>query len=109
MGATAGKSGAVYFDSPAAFRRWLEAHHASADELLVGVHKAHTGRPTLTWPESVDDALCVGWIDGIRRRVDDDRSGVYAFERPVPAALIACSHPGRLWQSSPRDDTDSWP
>lgn len=73
MPATAGKGDAVYFDSPAAFRRWLEAHHASADELLVGFHKAHTGRPTLTWPESVDEALCVGWIDGIRRRVDDDR------------------------------------
>ncbi|MEQ1727173.1 MAG: YdeI/OmpD-associated family protein [Vicinamibacterales bacterium] len=64
---------AIYFDSPAAFRRWLEAHHASADELLVGYYKAHTGRPSLTWPESVDEALCVGWIDGIRRRVDDDR------------------------------------
>ena len=73
MPATAGKGDAVYFDSPAAFRRWLEAHHASADELLVGFYKAHTGRPTLTWPESVDEALCVGWIDGIRRRVDDDR------------------------------------
>ena len=64
---------ATYFESPAAFRRWLEAHHASADELIVGFHKTHTGRPTLTWPESVDEALCFGWIDGIRRRVDDDR------------------------------------
>ena len=73
MPATAGKGDAVYFDSPAAFRRWLEAHHASAGELLVGYHKTHTGRPSLTWPESVDEALCVGWIDGIRRRVDDDR------------------------------------
>jgi uncharacterized protein YdeI (YjbR/CyaY-like superfamily) len=69
----AAKGSAVYFDSPAAFRRWLEAHHASAGELLVGYHKAHTGRPSLTWPESVDEALCFGWIDGVRRRVDDDR------------------------------------
>src|SRR5580765_6348878 len=68
----AGKS-AVYFESPLAFRRWLEKHHESATELLVGFHKSHTGRPTLTWPESVDEALCFGWIDGIRRRVDDER------------------------------------
>lgn len=64
---------ATYFDSPAAFRRWLEQHHATATELLVGYHKAHTGRPSMTWPESVDEALCFGWIDGIRRRVDEDR------------------------------------
>ena len=69
----AGKSGAVYFESPLAFRRWLEKHHESATELLVGFHKSHTGRPTLTWPESVDEALCFGWIDGIRRSVDDER------------------------------------
>jgi uncharacterized protein YdeI (YjbR/CyaY-like superfamily) len=64
---------AIYFDSPAAFRRWLERHHASSTELLVGFHKRHTGHPTLTWPESVDEALCFGWIDGIRRSVDADR------------------------------------
>jgi len=67
------KSDAVYFESPLAFRHWLEKHHESATELLVGFHKSHTGRPTLTWAESVDEALCFGWIDGIRRRVDDER------------------------------------
>lgn len=69
----AGKKDAIYFESPLAFRRWLEKHHESATELLVGFHKSHTGRPTLTWPESVDEALCFGWIDGIRRRVDEER------------------------------------
>jgi len=64
---------AIYFESALAFRQWLEAHHASAAELLVGYHKRHTGRPTLTWPESVDEALCFGWIDGIRRSVDAER------------------------------------
>jgi uncharacterized protein YdeI (YjbR/CyaY-like superfamily) len=64
---------AVYFPSPAAFRRWLAANHETAAELIVGFHKTHTGRPTLTWPESVDEALCFGWIDGIRRRVDAER------------------------------------
>lgn len=64
---------ARYFASPAAFRAWLSKHHAKATELLVGFHKAHTGKPTLSWSESVDEALCFGWIDGVRKRVDDER------------------------------------
>jgi len=64
---------AIYFESPAAFRRWLAANHDTAPELVVGFHKAHTGKPSLTWPESVDEALCFGWIDGVRHRVDEDR------------------------------------
>ncbi len=67
------RSHAVYFESPAAFRRWLETNHDSATELTVGFHKRHTGRPSLTWPESVDEALCFGWIDGVRHSVDEDR------------------------------------
>lgn len=59
-----------FFAGPAAFRAWLERHHRTASELLVGFHKRHTGRPSLTWPESVDEALCFGWIDGVRRRRD---------------------------------------
>jgi uncharacterized protein YdeI (YjbR/CyaY-like superfamily) len=61
-----------FFASPAAFRKWLEAHHAKDRELLVGFYKAGSGRPSITWPESVDEALCVGWIDGVRRRIDDE-------------------------------------
>jgi uncharacterized protein YdeI (YjbR/CyaY-like superfamily) len=62
-----------YFRSPEAFRKWLEKNHATADELAVGFHKKGTGKPSMTWPESVDEALCFGWIDGIRRSVDDER------------------------------------
>jgi len=62
-----------YFESPDAFRRWLRKNHRAADEIIVGYYKKHTGRPTLTWPESVAEALCFGWIDGIRRSVDADR------------------------------------
>jgi uncharacterized protein YdeI (YjbR/CyaY-like superfamily) len=62
----------VFFATPAEFRRWLERHHASETELLVGFHKKHSGRPSMTWPESVDEALCFGWIDGIRRSAGDD-------------------------------------
>ncbi len=62
-----------YFRSPEAFRQWLERHHDSADEVWVGFWKQHTGKPSLTWSEAVDQALCFGWIDGIVRRVDDER------------------------------------
>jgi uncharacterized protein YdeI (YjbR/CyaY-like superfamily) len=66
----------TYFPSPAAFRAWLETHHASASELWVGYHKRATGTPSMTWPESVDEALCFGWIDGLRRRVDEGRYAI---------------------------------
>jgi len=66
----------VYFPAPDTFRSWLEEHHASAAELWVGYHKVGTGTPSMTWPESVDEALCFGWIDGLRRRVDDERYAI---------------------------------
>jgi uncharacterized protein YdeI (YjbR/CyaY-like superfamily) len=62
-----------YFADPAAFRRWLEEHHATAGELWVGLAKKGTGIPSLTWPQSVDEALCFGWIDGVRKKVDEER------------------------------------
>jgi uncharacterized protein YdeI (YjbR/CyaY-like superfamily) len=58
---------ATFFPTPSAWRKWLAAHHAKRDELWVGFHKKDSGRPSITWPESVDEALCYGWIDGIRR------------------------------------------
>jgi len=61
-----------FFRSPAELRRWFARHHATADELLVGFHKVHTGRVALTYAEALDEALCVGWIDGLKRRLDDD-------------------------------------
>jgi uncharacterized protein YdeI (YjbR/CyaY-like superfamily) len=63
----------TFFRSPAAFRAWLERHHATRTEVVVGYHKRATGRPSLTWSESVDEALCFGWIDGVRRSIDDER------------------------------------
>ncbi len=62
----------TFFATPADFRRWLEKHHEDERELLVGFYKKGSGKPSITWPESVDEALCFGWIDGIRRRIDDD-------------------------------------
>jgi uncharacterized protein YdeI (YjbR/CyaY-like superfamily) len=66
-------SKARFFRSPAQFRAWLERHHDAARELLVGYYKAGTGKPSMSWPESVDEALCFGWIDGVRKRVDELR------------------------------------
>ncbi len=63
----------IFFSSPAEWRQWLAAHHDSATEVLVGYYKTSTDKPSLTWQESVDEALCYGWIDGIRKRVDDER------------------------------------
>ena len=60
------------FATPAEFRAWLEANHATERELLLGFHKKGSGRPSITWPEAVDEALCFGWIDGVRRRIDDE-------------------------------------
>jgi uncharacterized protein YdeI (YjbR/CyaY-like superfamily) len=59
-----------YFADAEAFRRWLHSHHADAPALWVGYYKKATGRRSITWEESVDEALCYGWIDGIRRTVD---------------------------------------
>ena len=60
-----------FFATPAAWRNWLEKHNGQRRELLVGFYKKGSGKPSITWPESVDAALCFGWIDGIRRSVDE--------------------------------------
>jgi len=60
-----------FFRTSADFRSWLEKNHATATELWVGFYKKESGKPSITWPESVDQALCFGWIDGIRKRVDE--------------------------------------
>src|SRR5437773_1922392 len=62
----------AFFATPEDFRAWLEAHHDTETELLVGFHKRGSGRPSITWPESVDEALCFGWIDGVRRSLGAD-------------------------------------
>ena len=63
----------TYFRTPADLRQWFRANHARADELWVGFYKKGSGTPSITWPESVDEALCVGWIDGIRKSIDGAR------------------------------------
>lgn len=79
----------TFFRSPADFRKWLERHAAAAEELLVGFYKRESGKPSLTWPESVDEALCFGWIDGVRQRVDDQSYTIRFTPRK----------PGSIWSS----------
>lgn len=62
-----------FFATREDLRAWLEEHHATATELWVGLYKKRSGRPSIAWPEVVDEALCFGWIDGIRRGIDDER------------------------------------
>lgn len=63
---------ATFFPTPYDFRKWLERNHQNETELIVGFHKKATNKPSIRWPESVDQALCFGWIDGIRKKIDDE-------------------------------------
>ena len=62
---------ATFFPTAADFRAWLKQHSADSAELIVGFHKKGSGKPSILWAEAVDEALCVGWIDGVRKRIDD--------------------------------------
>lgn len=61
----------TFFPTTESFRQWLDAHAGVATELLVGFHKVGSGHPSMSWSQSVDEALCFGWIDGVRKRVDE--------------------------------------
>lgn len=61
-----------FFSTQEDFRRWLEENHEKETELIVGFYNIKSGKQTMTWSEAVDQALCFGWIDGVRRKVDDE-------------------------------------
>ena len=65
----------IFFKTPAEFRAWLKKHHKTAAEIIVGYYRKSSGKPSMTWQESVDEALCFGWIDGIRRKYGEDAYG----------------------------------
>src|SRR5437867_909187 len=75
-----------FFANSSEFRGWLEKQHQKASELWVGFYKRGSGKPSLTWPESVDTALRYGWIDGIRRRIDG-RSYAIRFTPRQPGSI----------------------
>ena len=81
----------LFFDDAAAFRRWLEKNHATETELLVGFLKKKPGRTSLTYFEALDEALCFGWIDGVKRSLDDG---------PLLPALLAAHGRGASGASS---------
>ena len=62
----------IFFATPAEWRTWLERNHANTSEVLVGFYRKASGRPTMTWSEAVDQALCFGWIDGVRKGIDEE-------------------------------------
>jgi uncharacterized protein YdeI (YjbR/CyaY-like superfamily) len=76
---------ATFFGSPDEWRAWLQEHHATETECLVGLVKVTTGESGMSWSESVDQALCFGWIDAVRRRIDD-RSYSIRFTRRKPGS-----------------------
>lgn len=87
-----------YFKSPSNLRKWLEEHHAAAQELWVGFYKKDSGRPSITWPESVDEALCFGWIDGLRKSVDARRYTIRFSPRKATSiwSVVNIRHAERL-------------
>jgi uncharacterized protein YdeI (YjbR/CyaY-like superfamily) len=84
-----------YFRSQLEFHRWLARHHARRAALLVGFYKRGCGRPSLTWPESVDAALCFGWIDGVRRRIDAERYSI-RFTPRLPQSVWSAVNRARV-------------
>jgi uncharacterized protein YdeI (YjbR/CyaY-like superfamily) len=85
----------TFFENPPAFRTWLSTHGSSEAELWVGFHRKATGRPSMTWPESVDEALCFGWIDGVRKSIDE-RSYAIRFTPRRPGSIWSARNVGRI-------------
>jgi len=84
-----------FFPSVSAFRRWLRRHHAQAQDLWVGFHRKASGEPSLTWEESVDVALCFGWIDGVRKSAGPLRY-VIRFSRRKPRSIWSVRNIARV-------------
>jgi uncharacterized protein YdeI (YjbR/CyaY-like superfamily) len=94
----------TFFATPADLRMWFESHHETKTEVLVGFYKKDSGKPSITWPESVDEALCVGWIDGIRKSLDEDSYTIRFTPRKATSIwsavnierVEALTHEGRM-------------
>lgn len=87
-----------FFSTPAEFRKWLEQNHDKATELMIGFHKKASGKKSITYPEALDEALCFGWIDGVRRKLDET-SYVQRFTPRKPRSiwsLVNVRHVERL-------------
>jgi len=71
----------IFFTNQSDFRKWLEKNHKKETELVVGFYKIDSGKPSMTWSQSVDEALCFGWIDGVRKSIDKDRYQIRFTQR----------------------------
>ena len=88
----------MFFSTPAEFRTWLERNHDSASELLIGFHKKASGKKSITYAEALDEALCFGWIDGVRKKLNET-SYVQRFTPRKPRSIwsnINVNHVERL-------------
>src|SRR4051812_1821885 len=85
----------IFFETPADFRAWLAANYTTAEFLWVGFYKKGSGRPSITWPESVDEALCYGWIDGVRKGLGAE-SYTIRFTRRKPGSAWSNVNVGRV-------------
>ena len=85
----------TFFETPADFRAWLAENHAEAGFLWVGFYKKGSGRQSITWPESVDEALCYGWIDGVRKGIDAE-SYMIRFTRRKPGSVWSSVNVNRV-------------
>ena len=90
----------TFFKSPAEFRKWLEKNHASAEELLLGFHKKGSGKKSIPYAEALDEALCFGWIDGVRRSFDETSYTIRFTPRKPRSiwSLVNVRHVERLQQ-----------
>jgi len=79
----------IFFATASSFRKWLEKNHDKASELLVGFYKVKSGKPSMSWSESVDEAICFGWIDGVRKSIDDESYSIRFTPRK----------PGSIWSA----------
>jgi uncharacterized protein YdeI (YjbR/CyaY-like superfamily) len=71
----------TFFKKQADFRKWLQKNHTKETELMVGFYKVGSGKPSMTWSQSVDEALCFGWIDGVRKAIDENRYQIRFTQR----------------------------
>jgi uncharacterized protein YdeI (YjbR/CyaY-like superfamily) len=86
-----------FFSSPPDWRAWLEQHHDKHQELWVGLYKRGSGKPSISWPEAVDGALCFGWIDGVRKSLDES-SYVIRFTPRRPRSIWSAVNIKRVGQ-----------
>jgi uncharacterized protein YdeI (YjbR/CyaY-like superfamily) len=86
---------AIFFGKPDEFREWLEKHHQISTEQWVGFHRKFTGRASITWPEAVDEALCFGWIDGLRKTINADSYKI-RFTPRRPSSIWSATNIARI-------------